>query len=74
MEFSRCARANCPPFEEPLAGERSLKAQQRAAPNGAGNVEVDVIPGEPGHRTAWRTSHHAIDEPSARRSKSSGIP
>ena len=52
MEFSRCARAGCPPFEEPLADEWSLKAQQRAAPSGAGNVEVDVIPGEPGHRTA----------------------
>jgi hypothetical protein len=35
----------------------------------AWNVEVDVVPGEPGHRTA-----EAIDEPGACRSKSSGIP
>jgi hypothetical protein len=46
-----------PAVEEPLAGERSLKAQQRAAPqderpgglppNDAGNVEADVFQASP---------------------------
>jgi hypothetical protein len=47
MEFSRCARAGRPPLEEPPADGRSLKTQQRAAPRGADNVEVDVFQASP---------------------------
>jgi len=64
MEFSRCAQAGRLPSEEPPAGGWSLKAQQRAAPHGADNVEVDVFQASPdigrpspcdgGHRRAGR--------------------
>ena len=49
-------------MEMPARG-RSLKTQQRVY------VEVDVLPGELGHRTT-----EVIDGPNACRSKSSGIP
>jgi hypothetical protein len=55
----RCGR---PTMEMPTRG-RSLKTQQRVY------VEVDVLPGELGHRTT-----EVIDGPNACRSKSSGIP
>jgi len=61
------------------ARKQSLKAQQRDRPE-RGRIEVDVVPGEPGHRTASCSvlampgSRQTIDEPDAYRSKSSGIP
>jgi hypothetical protein len=68
-----------PAVEEPLAGERSLKAQQRATPNdespegfppnGAGNVEADIFQASP---DIGRPK--SSNEPDACRSKSSDIP
>jgi len=77
---------NRPPAKS--AGARSLKTQQRASRWAAGMArrcdrgmfaEVDVIPGEPEHRTVMRllampTSTATIYESDAYRSKSSGIP
>jgi hypothetical protein len=57
------------PREEPLADERSLKTQQRDLAR-EHRIEVDVVPGEPRHRTILRPSN-GLD---AYRSKSSGIP
>jgi hypothetical protein len=56
-----------------------MRAPAAARPKN--RVEVDVVPGEPGHRTARAIAGQclpnkakAIDEPDAYRSKSSGIP
>jgi hypothetical protein len=43
------------PREEPLADERSLKTQQRDLAR-EHRIEVDVVPGEPRHRTVRRPS------------------
>jgi hypothetical protein len=62
-----------------LAEEARMRAPAAARPKN--RVEVDVVPGEPGHRTARAIAGQcppnkakAIDEPDAYRSKSSGIP
>jgi hypothetical protein len=52
MEFSRCARAQPAERNQPEAGLSKL--------NSVSSSKVDVIPGEPGHRT---NSHEFIDEP-----------
>ena len=49
MEFSRCAAGQS--RQEKAGRGRSLKTQQR-------DVEVDVVPGEPGHRTRQPKSPH----------------
>ncbi len=58
------ARGPAPAQEKNRPEDRSLKTQQQDV-----HLEVDVVPGEPGDRTA-----EAIDEPGAYRSKSSCIP
>jgi hypothetical protein len=64
MEFSRCARDGARRKTHAPEG-RSLKTQQRLV------AEVDVVLGEPAHRTAPKGD---IDGTSAYRSNGSGIP
>jgi hypothetical protein len=81
MEFSRCARSN---FRREF---RTLKPAEPVSQNStAWHVEVDVIPGEPRHRTIIKRSSTvaasqprfgclaANDELDAYGSKSSRIP
>jgi hypothetical protein len=72
MEFSRCARDDAHPTKPPYAVSRHRGLSKL---NSVLHFEVDVILGEPEHRTAvFAKANTAIDESSAHRSKSSGIP